>query len=118
VAAPVAVTPPPPAKAAAPAPVEFKVTSTPPGAEVFRAADGVLLGETPFATSAAPSTGIAVFRLKLGGFDDARAELPADRGGAVAVTLVRTKVKTPRPGHGERPATPHKRVGDGAVDPF
>ena len=109
--------PPAPPKPTAPATVELRVTSTPAGAEVFRAADGVLLGETPFATTAPASTGMAVFRLKLAGYDDARAELPADRGGATAVTLVRTRGKPSRAAHNDRP-TPRKRVGDGAVDPF
>ena len=112
---PVAATPPPPPKA--PEPVKLELHSTPEGAEVFRAADGVLLGLTPFATSAPPTTGTAVFRLRLAGYDDARAELPADRGGTATVTLVRSKVKSARPSKGEQPKQ-RKRVGDGAVDPF
>ncbi len=115
VAAPVAATPPP--KPAAPASVELRVTSTPEGAEVFRAADGVLLGLTPFTEKAPPVSGTAVFRLKLAGYDDGRAELPADRDGTATVELVRTHVKAAHPGHGDHPA-PRKRVGDGAVNPF
>ncbi|MGZ3406604.1 MAG: serine/threonine-protein kinase [Polyangia bacterium] len=105
--------PPPPA----PTKVVLHVTSAPPGAEVFRAADGVLLGSTPYSESMAPSTGSAVFRLKLAGYDDGRAELPADRDGTATVTLTRTHVKTSRPAKPERPTT-RKRVGDGSVDPF
>ncbi|MGZ3440680.1 MAG: serine/threonine-protein kinase [Polyangia bacterium] len=105
--------PPPPA----PTKVVLHVTSAPPGAEVFRAADGVLLGSTPYSESMAPSTGSAVFRLKLAGYDDGRAELPADRDGTATVTLTRTHVKTSRSAKPERPTT-RKRVGDGSVDPF
>ena len=106
-----------PAKPAAPAMVELRVTSTPEGAEVFRAADGVLLGLTPFSTKAPATGGTALFRLRLAGYDDGRAELPADRGGTAAVTLTRARVKTARPARSDHPA-PRKRVGDGAVDPF
>jgi serine/threonine-protein kinase len=116
--APATVTPPPVAVAPPPKPpepVRLELHSTPEGAEVFRAADGVLLGLTPFATSAPPTAGTAVFRLRLAGYDDARAELPADRGGTATVTLVRTK--SARPSKGEQPKQ-RKRVGDGAVNPF
>ncbi len=106
-----------PARPPAEAKIELHVVSTPPGAEVFRAADGVLLGVTPFVESAAPSSGTALFLLKLAGYDDARAELPADRTGTATTTLVRTPVKVSRPTRTARP-TAHKRVGDGAVDPF
>jgi serine/threonine-protein kinase len=109
--------PPPPSPPPAPTKVVLHVTSTPPGAEVFRAADGVLLGSTPYSESMAPSTGSAVFRLKLAGYDDGRAELPADRDGTATITLTRTHVKASRPAKSERP-TPRKRVGDGSVDPF
>ena len=112
-----AVAPAAPPKPAAPAMVELRVTSTPEGAEVFRAADGVLLGLTPFTEKAPPTTGTALFRLKLAGYDDGRAELPADRDGAATVALVRTRVKASHPARGDHPA-PRKRVGDGAVDPF
>jgi hypothetical protein len=97
--------------------VELKVLSTPDGAEVFRAADGVLLGLTPFSTSAPATSGTAVFRLRLSGYDDARAELPADRGGTATVTLTRTHVKSARTQKSEAPKS-RKRVGDGSVDPF
>ena len=115
VAAPATATPAP--KPAAPAMVELRVTSTPDGAEVFRAADGVLLGVTPLSLKAPPTSGTAVFRLKRAGYDDGRAELPADRDGSAAVALVRTHVKATHPAHGDHPA-PRKRVGDGAVNPF
>jgi len=96
--------------------VTMQINSTPMGAEVFRAADGMLLGLTPFKTTAAPTNGTAVFMLRLGGYEDARAQLPADKGGTTSVTMTKIKVKSSRPGKSE--GKPRKRVGDGAVDPF
>jgi serine/threonine-protein kinase len=132
---------PPPASApvaARPAKVKLTVTSQPPGADVYRAADGVLVGQTPLTQEIPPADGLAVYLVKLPGYRDARAELRADRAGATAVTLERAP-------HGGRPARPQppskaqpppvpakspdqdkppdppkrpKRVGDGTVNPF
>jgi hypothetical protein len=60
--------------------VTLKITSTPPGADVYRALDGIKLGQTPLEQTLPRSSGLAVFVLKLSGHRDMRVELPAGAG--------------------------------------
>jgi serine/threonine-protein kinase len=111
--------PPPPAPVVAPvvekAPqkIKLKIESEPAGAEVFRAADGMLVGMTPLTDERLPSTGKAVFLLKKSGFADGRAELDADRDGSAQIKLDKLHAKAPAP---EKPKK--QRVRDGAYDPY
>ncbi|MBI5482742.1 MAG: serine/threonine protein kinase [Deltaproteobacteria bacterium] len=127
---------PAPGPAAAPAPavaakVKLKVESDPPGAEVYRAADGVLVGRTPATVEMTATSGLAVFVVKRAGYQDGRAELPADKDGATLVKLnrapagrpaARPAAKPPEPAKvvdpGTKPPPTRKPVRDGVVDPF
>jgi serine/threonine-protein kinase len=118
-----------PAVAPGPAPaaeVTLHVASTPAGAEVYRAADGVLFGKTPLVRKMPRTEGAAVFLVKLGGYRDERVVLPADRDGAANVSLVKLP-RLVRPAPPKQPAKtveaptgpkPRKPVRDGVVDPF
>jgi hypothetical protein len=119
-----------PARTAA-AKVKLKVESDPAGAEVYRAADGVLVGRTPVTVEMTATLGLAVFIVKRAGHQDGRAELSADRDGATLVRLTRVPAgrpaakpaaKVPEPAKtvepGTKPPPPRKRVGDSVVDPF
>jgi hypothetical protein len=85
--------------------VTLKITSTPPGADVYRALDGIKLGQTPLEQTLPRSTGLAVFVLKLSGHRDARVELPAGVDGSADVVLKRRSRSRPR-------------GDDAALDPF
>jgi len=130
-APPVAAAPPPAATTPAPAPaapaapekIALQIDSVPPGAEVYRAADGVLLGSTPLTASMTPTDGKAVFLVKHAGYQEARVELPADRDSESRTELVRVASRPSRPAARPPAATkpspaPSKRVRDGALDPF
>jgi len=67
--------------------VTLKITSTPPGADVYRALDGIKLGQTPLEQTLPRSSGLAVFVLKLSGHRDMRVELPAGADGVADVVL-------------------------------
>jgi eukaryotic-like serine/threonine-protein kinase len=77
-----------PAAATAPAKVTLTIDSDPSGAEVFRGADGIRVGVTPYKMIVAPVEGEAVFLIKKAGFVDAQVSIPADRDGDRKVTLV------------------------------
>jgi tRNA A-37 threonylcarbamoyl transferase component Bud32 len=94
--------------------VTLKVTSEPPGADVFRAADGVLVGMTPLSMKMDPIAGKAVFLIKKSGYKDARAELDADHDGEAQVKLDKPHAPAKKP-DGPKPKT---RVRDGAYDPY
>ncbi|MFH0903108.1 MAG: serine/threonine-protein kinase [Pseudomonadota bacterium] len=102
--------------AAAPArlPVKLKVESEPSGAEVYRVADGVLIGRTPMTMEMQPTTGEVVFIVKHSGYKEARAALQADRDGSTLVKLAAQKNTPSRP----RPSGGGGSVGNGAVNPF
>lgn len=131
----------PPARRMAAAPkVRIAVLSDPEGAEVYRAADGLLVGRTPFHQEEEASSGRAVFLVKLPGHRDERVELPADKSGEVRLKLVPLAARPgasppalrPRPGPRDRvaprereaPMPPPERrpamrpVRDGVADPF
>lgn len=109
--------------------MKLTISSKPAGAEVYLAATGVKLGHTPLVHEMPNARGTAVFIVKLGGFVDARAELAADRDGAVNLELA--KVPEPKPvaraPRVEKPPAaapvekkPEKRksIKDGQIDPF
>jgi hypothetical protein len=100
-------------EAKAPESVHLVIASDPVGAEVFRAADGVRLGVTPYQSERPASEGEAVFLLKLSGYSDQRVSLPADRSGEKQVKLLKKK-------HVEAaaPAAPKKKIKNGVLDPF
>ncbi len=82
--------------------VRLRVQSDPAGAEVYRAADGLLLGQTPYVQVAPPSKGHAVFLVKLARYQARRVKLAADRDGSVRVRLtplprVRARMRARRP---------------------
>jgi serine/threonine-protein kinase len=90
---------------AAPRRVKLSLASEPAGAEVYRAADGVLLGKTPLEHELAASEGQAVFVFKLAGHADQRVELPADRDGAQTVQLQAAEARPPARPVADRPST-------------
>jgi serine/threonine-protein kinase len=92
---------------ALPKAVHLKLESVPSGAEVYRAVDKVLLGQTPFETALEPAKGKAVFLLRLGGYQDRTVELPTDRDGSTVEKLTRAP-----------PRASKKALGDHTVDPF
>jgi hypothetical protein len=63
---------------AAPTAIALSIASKPSGAEVFRAADGVLLGTTPFEIEMPRGDGEAVFLLKKSRYRDERVALRLD----------------------------------------
>jgi len=122
-----------PADAAADAPavattVELVVESTPGGAEVFRAADGIKLGKTPFAKRFERTDGEAVFLVKLTGYQPATVSLSTAQDGKITAKLERDRVRTPhRPGRpppapaNDRPPPPPPPKGSGGptvLDPY
>ena len=115
--------------------VRLRVESEPAGAEVYRAADGLLLGQTPYVQTAPPSTGRAVFLVKLPGYKARRVLLAADRDGSVVVRLkprARARVRprrtsrarpvprrtSPKPGRTPMRPLPMRPIRDGVADPF
>jgi hypothetical protein len=99
--------------------VTIRIESTPSGAEVFRAADGILLGETPFEQRLAAGAGQAAYVVRAEGYRAERVRLPVERDGVARVTLVKTRArdKAPKPPPSEVPG-PKPRTKDGALDPF
>ncbi len=82
---PVKTEPAPPAK------VTLTLDSVPQGADVYRAADGIKLGKTPYQYSTAASPGEAEFLIKMAGFADIKVSLPADKDGTQKIELVAVK---------------------------
>jgi len=115
---------PPPADAA-PAPpllatkVRLQVKSIPPGAEVFRAADGVRIGKTPFDRPFDRTDGDLQLLVKLAGFRDARVTLSTARDGEQTVRLVRLRGTT-RPPDDRKGSDTQQGSGTGAtvLDPY
>jgi hypothetical protein len=68
-------------------PVRFVISSKPTGAEVYRVADGVRVGTTPYTTERAPTDGMLVFSVQKKGYKEVRVEFPADRGSEADVEL-------------------------------
>jgi serine/threonine-protein kinase len=86
--------------------VKIKVSSTPPGAEVYRMPDAIKVGTTPWTTELPRQDGTAVFVLKKARYEDGRVEIDLTKGGSVRAKLQREERR--RPG---------RRRGD-PVDPF
>jgi len=85
-------TPPPPAPRPSPT-VELHVESEPPGADVFRASDGVRIGRTPLLRTIPRGEGEAMFLVRLAGHRDEEVVLPANRDGRTLVKLTRTPAR-------------------------
>jgi eukaryotic-like serine/threonine-protein kinase len=119
-----ALPPPPPLAPVASAPVKVKllIESSPSGAEIYRTADGVRLGLTPYTLSMLPSDGDLVFTLKLAGHADARIEIPASRDGR-AVAELKPLPPSPTSAPVSRPSSrvrsqPASQPGERILDPF
>jgi hypothetical protein len=67
--------------------VRFLISSKPAGAEVYRVADAVRVGTTPYTTERAPTDGVLVFSVQKKGYKEVRVEFPADRGGEADVEM-------------------------------
>lgn len=112
----------PAATAAKPAPlVRWSVDSRPSGAAVIRAADGTLLGTTPWRAELLPAGERWPLLLRQSGFQDATAELDQSRDGTQVVTLAPQPPTEPptagkkRKGQsGELPPRTRPRVKDDA----
>jgi len=99
--------------------VQLVVKSTPPGADVLRAADGVRLGKTPFSRAFDRIDGEIELVVKLAGYRDARVTLPTTKDSEKAVRLVRLRAGT-RPPDDRAPPEGTKPQGSGAtvLDPY
>jgi eukaryotic-like serine/threonine-protein kinase len=99
--------------------VQLVVKSTPPGADVLRAADGVRLGKTPFARAFDRIDGEIEFLVKLAGYRDARVTLSTTKDNEKTVRLVRLHAGT-RPPDDRGPPEGTKPQGSGAtvLDPY
>ena len=114
--------------------VTLRITSSPSGAQVYRAADGIKLGITPLKQVLAATDGAAVFVVKHTGYADKTVELRADMDGQLHVALAQrtadrkqkrkrrrrsAKTTAPKP----RPAAQNRRKpttvdpGDNVYDP-
>ncbi|MGE3458608.1 MAG: serine/threonine protein kinase, partial [Kofleriaceae bacterium] len=124
-----ALPPPAPPADAAPAvakDIELKLTST-PVAEVYLAADGRLLGETPYTHTLPRGTGKIVFLLKAEGHKDARITMAVDKDATEAIVLTANKPVTAapaeppsrpaRPKSHPKPRTPATNAGSGSAGP-
>ena len=115
---------------AQPKSIQISITSTPPGAVVYRAVDGVRIGETPFSGTYKRGDGFAEFQLRLEGYELASISLPTTADGTREVALQklvakkqsrtakkRTKkkrTKKKRSGTKKKPSG----LGDGTINPF
>jgi hypothetical protein len=119
--------------------VQVELTSQPTGATVYRAVDGVKIGQTPFTGEFQRGAGVAELLLVLPGYHSARIELPTDADferqvvlAAEAPAATASKKERPRKGRGparptaretvpapdKDPAVEKKPLGDKTVDPF
>ena len=83
------------AATAAAARVTLSVASEPAGAEVYRAFDGVRLGETPFDIELPRGPGDVVFVLRKGGFEDAEVKLSTSASATKSVVLAAAATAAP-----------------------
>jgi tRNA A-37 threonylcarbamoyl transferase component Bud32 len=113
-------------QAAPAAQVQLMVTSLPPGAEVYRAIDGVRIGRTPFHRGFERSDGELELIVKLVGYRDARVVMSTATDGTETVKLVQLRATTrvPKPPGGrdhDRGAPPSNPPGGSAttvLDPY
>jgi serine/threonine protein kinase len=90
--------PPPPAPDAAPPPsrmIRLDIVTTPEGATVYRAVDGVRLGTTPFSRELERTDGQAEFLLRKAGYQDRRITLPTDHDAMTGIKLTPEPRKRP-----------------------
>jgi serine/threonine-protein kinase len=113
-------------KQAAPAAqVQLTVTSLPPGAEVYRASDGVRIGRTPFHRGFERSDGELELIVKLVGYRDARVVMSTASDSTETVKLVQLRTRVTKPPEGreqhDRGAPPSNPPGGSAttvLDPY
>jgi hypothetical protein len=107
-----------PAPPVIPGKIELRVKSSPPNADVIRAADGVRIGKTPFAREFERIDGEIELIVKLSGYKDARVVLSTARTGEKAVQLVRLRAGTHPPD--DRKGSNARPQGSGAtvLDPY
>jgi serine/threonine-protein kinase len=98
------------AAVAQPKKVVLTIDSSPAGAEIYRAFDGIRMGQTPARLELDSAPGDAVFVLRLAGSRDKKVSLRADRDGQLHVELEPVKVKRVEPKAGK----PH--LGNGTID--
>jgi hypothetical protein len=107
--------------------VQMTVTSLPPGAEVYRASDGVRIGRTPFHRGFERTDGELELIVKLAGYRDARVVMSTATDSTEAVKLVRasttTKVTRPPRERDERdrgapPPNPSTGSAATVLDPY
>jgi hypothetical protein len=98
---------------AAPAKIKLAISSDPEGAQVFRAADGVLLGTTPTVVWLEPTEGRVPFLMKLDGFAEERFDLHADKNGAANIALRPLPLAPDKPDKPDKPRA--KRSGSSAA---
>jgi len=98
--------------------VQLTVTSLPPGAEVYRASDGVRIGRTPFHRGFERSDGELELIVKLGGYRDARVVMSTARDSTETVKLaqLRTTKRVPKPPEG--PSHPPGGSATTVLDPY
>jgi hypothetical protein len=87
--------------------VRLVVESEPPGADVFRVADGLRVGTTPWATEVSRGQAQAVYRLRLDGYREQTVTLEASADRTAHVLLAQDK-KAKRPKQPGRGATAAK----------
>jgi len=104
-------------RAAPAAQVQLTVTSLPPGADVYRASDGVRIGRTPFHRDFERSDGELELIVKLAGYRDARVVMSTGRDSSEVVKLVqlRTTTRAPKP---PEPSNPPGGSATTVLDPY
>jgi eukaryotic-like serine/threonine-protein kinase len=104
----------PAATAAAPAPepaaatIQLGFETQPPGARVIRAADGVVLGTTPYRGSFPAGAGTLDLRLEREGYEVVTRAVLLARDRDEVITLTATPVKTPAGAATSKPGKPGK----------
>jgi eukaryotic-like serine/threonine-protein kinase len=93
--------------------VRLAIDSTPSGAEVYRAADGVKLGKTPLAREYERTDGVAELVIRMRGYRDERVSLATNVDGGRHVKLVRAKQTTT-----SKPKASGKGSGTTVLDPY
>jgi hypothetical protein len=95
--------------------VRLAIQSTPLGADVIRAADGVRLGQTPLVHEVARTAGQVDFLLRRTGYQDARLSLASDRDREAQVQLTPLPPPPPPPAPRPKPVRPATRHGGSNV---
>ena len=108
-----------------PATVALRIESDPPGAEVFDAETGKLLGESPIVYDTPRHAGEVGFKLRLAGYEEARLALDGQTDGSARATLhpLAAAHKTSSAAHAHsapsrKPALPAPKMRAGEVGLF